>query len=243
MKKLNFYLLALIAMLPLLHSCNQEGTDNNYPEYQAWTTLHVNSIEDYYFVADTGEKIFPGDVSKLSIPYSPFDNGVSKNGDRTIIYFNALPTTMPEFDYNAQLLLSVTDVPSSDVEVISDKASYDKLAEGIITIQDAQSAGNWVDFICQVNPGKKHEISLISPEFDLDPSIIPQDIPLGYKYIEIRLKEVEGTSNNNQILHSFRLNTIKPSTPEEKGFYIRYRTSNSDGGFRYKKVDFLRVKE
>ena len=229
-------------MLPFLQSCNDEGTNSNYPEYQAWTTVHVNSMDDYFFVADTGEKIFPGDVSQLIIPYSPYTNGVSKNGNRTVIYFNALPTKVPGFEYNAQLQMEVVDIPSENITIINDKASYDALADGNITIHNGQSSGNWIDLICEVTSNKKLEISLISPEFALDPSIIPQDIPKGYKYLELRLKELDGKNNSNQTIRSFRLNTIKPSTPEEKGFYVRYRIGDGSSAFRYKKVDYTVVK-
>ena len=107
MKK-QYLLLSLLCLAAFIPACDKDESD--YPSYISFATVAVpaQSSRNYYFVLDDGATVYPSDKDRIMY------NANGKNGNRAVIYYNFLASSVPGFDHNIALY-DVVDITSKEI--------------------------------------------------------------------------------------------------------------------------------
>ena len=112
MKKFKLFLLAAVAVLPVLQSCNDsdvEGADS----MALVTILNPGGLSGtFYFKADNGQTLYPSQFAVPTGGYNPED------GQRAFIYYSLLEEKSQQYDYNIKLY-GISEILTKDVEEMS----------------------------------------------------------------------------------------------------------------------------
>ena len=113
MKKFKLFLLAAVAVLPVLQSCNDsdvEGADS----MALVTILNPGGLSGtFYFKADNGQTLYPSQFAVPTGGYNPED------GQRAFIYYSLLEEKSQQYDYNIKLY-GISEILTKDVEEMND---------------------------------------------------------------------------------------------------------------------------
>lgn len=160
MKKFGLFLIAATAALAFT-SCNDD-TDGDYPRYTPLiTTVRTIGDEagaDYYFQRDNGEKLYPGD--KTRVP-----NYRGKERQRAIIWFNLLKESAPGYDYNIALY-AVDEIFTGKAQVVETAGELEALGTAKTGFKDSGRLFNlskeWLTFyaLYAVRDNSKHTFTL-----------------------------------------------------------------------------------
>mgnify|MGYP000156187054 CR=1 FL=1 len=109
MKKFKLFLLAAVAVLPVLQSCNDsdvEGADS----MALVTILNPGGLSGtFYFKADNGQTLYPSQFAVPTGGYNPED------GQRAFIYYSLLEEKSQQYDYNIKLY-GISEILTKDVD-------------------------------------------------------------------------------------------------------------------------------
>lgn len=232
MKKFTFILLAMVATLPFLNSCNSDAPDN-------WThgefvTVRVSMGTNVYFERDNGETIYPERIDRLPGKY----DGTTKNNCRAVIYYSliekpATDTDLP-YDFYADIF-AIGDLATSDIKTVESAESADSqfgaLPVEVYGYEDLNETnspyiiniiGEYLQFTpaVKVKEFKNSKISLVENKF----ATIPAEAD-GYTYLELRHANADGVDKSQVYkgtLSAFRLGNLNPKDSGSKGFYIKF---------------------
>lgn len=227
MKKFTLILLAAIATLPLLHSCNDsdvEGADSR----ALVTILNPGGIASgFYFKADNGQTFYPSQFAVATGGYNPED------GQRAFIYYSLLDEKSPKYDYNIKLY-GISEILTKDVDEM-DPSNEEEFGEDPVELVALNGDAG---YDCLISAGyftcsfkilgvgsEKHKISLVrsaSADDTEDP---------GYTLLELRHKADDmgtDTPTPKSSMASFKLGAYDPAITEKKGLKIRYKDLNGN---------------
>ena len=235
MKKFKLFLLAAVAVLPLLQSCNDsdvEGADSR----ALVTILNPGGIASgYYFKADNGQTFFPAQYAAATGGYNPED------GQRAFIYYSLLAEKSQKYDFNIKLY-GISEILTKDVESMdaSNEAEFGDDPIALVTLNGGSnydcliSAGYLTcSFSIKAVGSEKHKISLVrsaSADETEDPN---------YTLLELRHKADDmgsDTPTTKSSMASFKLNAYDPAITQKKGLKIRYK--DLDGNLQYALIDY-----
>ncbi|MEG2370843.1 MAG: NigD-like C-terminal domain-containing protein [Alistipes sp.] len=227
MRKFQFIGLALLAIVPLLQSCND--ADGDYPSLAALTTVQVPAgTSDYYFHLDNNKTVYPGDKSRIGA-YDTTD----KDGKRAIVYYSLLDQKKEGFDYNATMY-DIVDVLTKKVEVATTAEEVKPFGNDRINIKQVWISGGWLNilYVLETSGLKSHKISLIENKTATAPAGMPAD----YTYLEFR--QFADGDNVGRLYSNYvcyKLDAYDPAVTGKKGFYIR--VNGLGGNVSYLTVD------
>jgi len=221
-KTLRLALLAAIAALPLLHSCNDsdvEGADSR----ALVTILNPGGIaSNYYFKADNGQTFYPSQFAVSTGNYNPED------GQRAFIYYSVLDEKSQRYDYNIKLY-GISEILTKDVEEM-DASNEEEFGDDPIALVvlggDAGydcliSAGHFTCSFSIMGVGSEtHKISLVRSASADDTE------DTGYTLLELRHKSDDMGSDTPTVkssMASFRLGAYDPAVTQKRGLKIRYK--------------------
>ena len=220
MKKFKLFLLAAVAVLPVLQSCNDsdvEGADS----MALVTILNPGGLSGtFYFKADNGQTLYPSQFAVPTGGYNPED------GQRAFIYYSLLEEKSQQYDYNIKLY-GISEILTKDVEEMneSNEAEFGDEPIELVKLSGEDK------FDCLISAG--HKISLVrsaSADDTEDPD---------YTLLELRHKPDDmgsDTSVARSSMASFKLNSYDPAVTQKKGLKIRYK--DFDGNLRTALIDY-----
>ena len=226
MKKFKLFLLAAVAVLPVLQSCNDsdvEGADS----MALVTILNPGGLSGtFYFKADNGQTLYPSQFAVPTGGYNPED------GQRAFIYYSLLEEKSQQYDYNIKLY-GISEILTKDVEEMND-SNEAEFGDEPIELDCLISAGYFTcSFQIKVTGSEKHKISLVrsaSADDTEDPN---------YPLLELRHKPDDMGSDTpvaRSSMASFKLNSYDPAVTQKKGLKIRYK--DFDGNLRTAQIDY-----
>jgi len=234
MKKFSLILLATVAALPFLHSCNDsdvEGADS----MTLVTILNPGGIASgYYFQTDDGQTLFPSQFAVATGGYNPDD------GQRAFIYYSLLEEKNPLYDRNIKLY-GLTEILTKEVESIDPSNEEEFGNDPIILVKlnndtyDSLISGGYFTctFSIQGVGSEQHKISLVRSDTADDTE------PSGYTTLELRHKADAMGSDSptaKSSMASFKLNAYDPALTGKKGLKIVYK--DFDGNMNYALIDY-----
>lgn len=222
MKKFTLILLAAIATLPLLHSCNDsdvEGADSR----ALVTILNPGGIASgYYFKADNGQTLYPSQFAVATGGYNPED------GQRAFIYYSVLDEKSQQYDYNIKLY-GISEILTKEVEEM-DASNEEEFGDDPIALV---AFGGDAGYDCLISAGyftcsfsimgvgnEKHKISLVRS------ASADETEDTGYTLLELRHKSDDMGSDTPTVkssMASFKLGVYNPAITQKKGLKIRYK--------------------
>lgn len=150
-------------------------------------------------------------------------NANGKNGNRAVIYYNFLASSVPGFDHNIALY-DVVDITSKEIVMADNAGSLLTLGDSPVGIDEARISGDWLDICCyypaqNATSSAENRISLVDNRTVQPPTEMPQ----GYTYLELRLKTNGETSplNIRRSCISYRLGEYGSASTGGKGFTSR----------------------
>ena len=235
MKKFKLFLLAAIAALPLLQSCNDsdvEGADS----MALVTILNPGGLSGtYYFKADNGQTFYPAEFAVATGGYNP------KDGQRAFIYYSLLEGKSQLYDYNIKLY-GISEILTKEVEQM-DASNEEEFGDDPIALV---RINNGEEYDCLISAGyftcsftilgvgnETHKISLVqssSPDETEDSN---------YTLLELRHKAEDmgsDTPSPKSSMASFKLNSYDPALTGKNGLKIRYKDLN--GNLNYALIDY-----
>lgn len=229
MKKMIKVVFCVMSAMLLCVSCNINDNDYDEPQWSSYVTV-ATAGNSFYFVDDSGEKIYPGDVSRIGA----YDTD-GKDGKRAYIFFNYLRDNVDGFSSNIALY-KVIDVLSKDVEVAKTGEDIKEAGDDPLTIDQMKIRGEWLDinFSLFTERYARHKMTLM----DNSMAEPPANMPSGYQYLELR--QNAGDANKYYMGSgnvSYKLNGYHPSVTGKKGLYIRVNTISS--GIGYYIIDYV----
>lgn len=155
MKKIGLLLLAAAAGLGFV-SCADSKADQ--PSRMSFVTVHMWSLDDYYFETDTEKRIWPSDKSRVP-------GYTAKEGQRALIAFNILDTPVPNFDYNIALY-DIANIYTSLAQVVTEAEELEKIKDEAVDFRGGRLQGHWSTMVVRfmANDLSKHRFSLIVNE-------------------------------------------------------------------------------
>ena len=231
MKK-QYLLLSLLCLAAFIPACDKDESD--YPSYISFATVAVpaQSSRNYYFVLDDGATVYPSDKDRIMY------NANGKNGNRAVIYYNFLASSVPGFDHNIALY-DVVDITSKEIVMADNAGSLLTLGDSPVGIDEARSSGDWLDICCyypaqNATSSAENRISLVDNRTVQPPTEMPQ----GYTYLELRLKTNGETSplNIRRSCISYRLGEYGSASTGGKGLYLK--VVPPDGEPTYLQLDY-----
>lgn len=223
MKKIVLLLFAAVAAAGLL-SCNDTKVDQ--PGNLSFVTVHTLMMGDYYFVTDTDKRVYPSDKSRIG-------SYVASDGQRALITFNVLDTSVPGYDYNVAVY-GIANIYSSPARVVADEAELEELKDDAAEFRDGRLLGNWATLVVRyaASDASKHKFSLIvnkvNPAADADADA---------EYLDLELRHDNGGDAQWQLYDSyvsFDMQGLEDELAGKKGIRIRFK-SGSD--IDYVKLD------
>ena len=217
MKKLNFYLIALLATITTtFQSCDNYDDGYSLGDIAVdWATVDVKGAHTYSFVGDTWGSLWP---AASSIPwYNPVD------GQRVIAVFNPLADDFQGYDC-AIKVEGVKEVLTKGVEDLTAENDKEFGNDPVTILQGNMWIGGGylnVVFAQDIPQSKKHRVSLVKPEN----SLFNEDG--NYIHLEYRYNTYNDTTGywvNGAV--SFNLNSLK-ITPQTKGIKVKLNSSKN----------------
>ena len=235
MKKFKLFLLAAVAVLPVLQSCNDsdvEGADS----MALVTILNPGGLSGtFYFKADNGQTLYPSQFAVPTGGYNPED------GQRAFICCSLLEEKSQQYDYNIKLY-GISEILTKDVEEMNE-SNEDEFGDEPIELVKLSgedkfdcliSAGYFTcSFQIKVTGSEKHKISLVRSD-SADNTEGPD-----YTLLELRHKPDDMGSDTpvaRSSMASFKLNSYDPAVTQKKGLKIRYK--DFDGNLRTALIDY-----
>ncbi len=211
MKKLNYLLLGLLAMLgTTFQSCDNNDYYSIGDFAADWATVNVKGAHVYDFTGDRWGKLWPAATDYPG--YSPID------GQRVIVYFNPLYDNYPE-GYDCSIKLTgVREILTKQIEELTAE-NEEEYGNDPVSIFEGNmwiSRGGYLNIIFNQNlPSKvKHRVSLVK-----NTTVTPPED--GYIHLEYRYNTYEDTTGRWIYgAVSFNLNSLD-ITPETKGIKIK----------------------
>ena len=213
MKKFKLFLLAAVAVLPVLQSCNDsdvEGADS----MALVTILNPGGLSGtFYFKADNGQTLYPSQFAVPTGGYNPED------GQRAFIYYSLLEEKSQQYDYNIKLY-GISEILTKDVEEMNDSNEAEFGDEPIELVKLSGedrfdcliSAGYFTcSFQIKVTGSEKHKISLVrsaSADDTEDPAPQTRRHGIGHSRSEIQHGFVQ-----TQLLRSGRHSEERSQNP------------------------------
>lgn len=228
MEKMIKVVFTVMSVMSVCVSCNMDDNDYDEPQWSSYVTVATDD-NSFHFVGDGGEKVYPGDVSRIG----GYDKD-GKNGKRAYIFFNYLSNKVEGYDYNVALY-RVMDILSKEVEVAKTEEDINEAGDDRLIIDYIKIRGEWLDinFSLMTENNAKHKITLL----DNTLAVPPTDMPADYQYVELR--QNAGGAHGQYIglgNVSYKLNGYHPSVTGKKGLYIRVNTVRS--GIEYYKINY-----
>lgn len=170
-------LLCVITLIsiPFLSSCLD---DDKETPFLGIGTIEVIEGNDYYFLLDNGETIFPGDTTSL---YKYQVEG----GKRVIVYFYKINEDVSGYTYNGKIL-HVEDILTKDIIPLTENIA-DSIGDDRVDIQNVWFAGNCLNVEFKIQgtryPDQKHMVNLVRNMMKDRERNIDED---GYEVLEFR---------------------------------------------------------
>lgn len=196
MKKLNWFLLAvLLAVIPALQSCDNDGYSIG-DMGRDWATVRVLSGGTYYLDGDRWGTMW---LAGSDVWYRPVD------GERVVAYFNPLYDNFDGYDRAVKLeLLSL--ILTKEVEELTAANEAEFGNDPVVIWQnDMWISGDYLNVVFQQNrPNKdKHRVSLVRNTTVEDPND-------GYLHLEYRYNSYNDLSGHwGEGAVSFNLNSLE----------------------------------
>ncbi len=212
MKKFKLFLLAAVAVLPVLQSCNDsdvEGADS----MALVTILNPGGLSGtFYFKADNGQTLYPSQFAVPTGGYNPED------GQRAFIYYSLLEEKSQQYDYNIKLY-GISEILTKDVEEMNDSNEAEFGDEPIELVKLSGED----KFDCLISAGYftcSFQIKVTGSEkLRHKPDDMGSDTPVA-----------------RSSMASFKLNSYDPAVTQKKGLKIRYK--DFDGNLRTALIDY-----
>ncbi len=174
MRKFKFLLVSALTVFAL-SACND--SDGDYPVYRPLiTTVHTLGENDYYFLRDNGEKLYPSDKSRVN-GYKATDR------QRAVIWFNLFSEKLPDYNYNIALY-AIQNIYSSAARIITDPKELESLGDAATSILDTRACNltkEWLTLYVgyPVMDNSKHAFTLIHQ---------PSTTEENKEYLEVELR-------------------------------------------------------
>lgn len=207
MKKLNWFLLAMLfALMPVLQSCDDDDDDDNYYSWD-WATVHTTGGGGYYLEGDGWGSIMP---ASTTIPwYNPVD------GQRIVAYFDPLKDNQSKYDV-AVRMKGVREVLTKKVEELTAENDKEFGNDPIVIYEgDMWLGGKYLNLVFQQSVPRleRHRISLVRE------AVTPL-IEDGYVHLVLRYNTYGDQSNYWKLTPvSYNLSEFYPEeTKADAGF-------------------------
>lgn len=228
MKMKKLYLILLAAALlsaPLFYSCSLDN-DSNYgygdgikAKYVALSTIQVIEGQDYYFLSDDEERIFPVDTTHIH-KYDVID------GQRVYVYFDLIDKEATGNDYDARIK-AIQDILTKGVIPITE-ATQDSIGDDRVNFTARWFGGDHLNIAFQVIGSRNHQhmINLVKDENTEDD-----------EYVNLEFRHNAKGDLDNDVLGGI-VSFKKPFTddPTKKGLRIRVNTIYN--GEQFYTIDF-----
>lgn len=238
MKKMRLGWIALVAMMffmPLVQSCD-DFLDSDSPLHDAdkvtiATILSVSDNEDeFYFLLDGGQKLYPGDLSGISRNYKWV------NGQRVFVYCDLLDEKVEGYDYNGKII-HIENILTKGVIPMTEETA-DSIGDNKININYAWYGGEHLNIEFQYlgtrSPSKLHMVNLARDDID------GVHVDESGEYIVLEFRHNAHNDYPEEVLTgivSFRPPFSESETDKPfKGIKLRVNTINE--GVRYTTVSF-----
>lgn len=218
MKKLNLFLLALLAVIGVtIQSCDNNDDGFSIGDIGAdWATVNVKGAHVYDFTGDRWGELWPAATNYPG--YSPID------GQRVIVYFNPLYKNYPK-SYDCSIKLEgVREILTKQIEELTadNEKEYGNDPVDILKGNMWISRGGYLNIIFKQNlPATlKHRVSLVK-----NTTITP--VEDGYIHLEYRYNTYDDTTGywgNSAV--SYNLNSLD-ITSETKGIKVKINSATN----------------
>lgn len=226
MKKIGLFLFTALVSL-LFASCKEKEYDG--PDSAYVVTVRTMPVgTDYYFEADTGQTIFPGDKSRIGA-YEATD------GQRAVITFKTLPQ-ISGYNLNAQLY-SISNIYTGAARIIADDEELAALADDPVQLYPAGSylTRKYLTLyvVYPVFDNSKHRFELIVNEAKptaSDPN-----------YLDMELRHDKGGETGNtyrETYISFNIEALAAQLTGKDGISLRVKEGNNDQSVKTYRIDF-----
>ena len=232
MKTLKLILFVALIAVPFLHSCDDD--QGSYPDYASMCTVKVIDDNNYYFQLDNDDTVYPLDKSNIPYYSTKNDDGESKDGKRTIIYYSKLDTKTEPYTNDIALYYGVIDILTKPIDVATTELELAEYGDDPIVIENGWTDNGWLNILFVINQGgyKSHRISMV----DNKTISAPEDMPEGYQYLELRHDDFNDLGVYRDGYVSYKLSDeYNPEVTNKKGFYIK--VSNFNGDVKYVTID------
>lgn len=243
---------ALLAMTVSFTSCfnddynepyNPYDPSNTEAKYAAFVTVRNDSTDStqYWFEYDFGAK-YKAVKNLIADNYSPLNSDHSKkDGNRAYITYNDAEGSTA--DTKMVSLVSVTDLPTEEVSVVTSNANAAKLGNFRMYVNQVNLSkdGKWLDLIVELqsrdatNDIVAHKVNLI--ENTDDPDSLKHT--KGNHYLELHHNtggvDNENTANYIMTYVSFRLPDDMNVTKDYGTLVIKFR--DKEGADRYLRIN------
>ncbi|MFA7034095.1 MAG: NigD-like C-terminal domain-containing protein [Bacteroidales bacterium] len=132
MKRIKYLLLLVIILIPAIQSCTMYQ-----PESVALVTMKTTGTNDYYFVLDGGKTMYASERVSYATSITPVD------GQRAIIYFTMLSTSISGYDYNVKLY-NIGELLTKKIVTLDDPA-LDTLGQDKINLTSINISGGYIN--------------------------------------------------------------------------------------------------
>ena len=238
MKKFGLFLIAAMAVIAFT-SCNDDS-DGDYPRYSLITTVCTSDGGDYYFLRDNGEKLYPGDKTRLP-GYKPDP----EKTQRTIVWFNLLTDAPAGYDYNIALY-GVDNIFTGTSKIVDTQEQLDELGSEQTGYREDtfNLTKEWLTFyaLYPVSDNSKHNFTVIvnNVEDDSEPESAQE---AGSDYLKLELRHSAGGDTQGYthgFYLSFDLTPLAEQLEGKKGVILHIETR--ENGPRNVKLDLPQEK-
>lgn len=232
MKKFNWLLgFLLLALVPVLQSCDDEDGYSIGDFAWDWATVHTTGGGGYYLEGDRWGSIDP---VTTSIPwFRPVD------GERVVAFFNPLADTSEGVQVKME---GIQEVLTKEVEDMTAENEEEFGNDPIVIYEgDMWLGGRYLNLIFEQKLPRveKHRISLVQNKIEEITPLIAEDAPEldedGYIHLELRyntygdVTRYEGWGRVSYSLEKF-YPTEKDAEPEMKGFKVTINSKENGPG-------------
>lgn len=167
MKKMKFGWITLVAVMifmPVVQSCDDFfDSDNPLQDAEKVTIATILPVSDdenedeFYFLLDGGQKLYPGDLSSISRNYKWV------NGQRAFVYCDLLDEKIEGYDYNGKII-HIENILTKGVIPMTEETA-DSIGDNKINVNYAGYGGDHLNiefqFLGTRNPSKLHMVNLV----------------------------------------------------------------------------------
>lgn len=213
-KLLGLSLAGILALSPVLESCDWNN-DDDQANSMALVTVKVNTDKTIWGLTDENDKIYFNPSSGIITSYKATD------GQRAIIYFNALSEKISGYDYNADVR-GIQDILTKEIKKVT-TAAQDTLGDDAVNIVKAWIGGGYLNV--QLNFYTSGTVTHVINVEDNQLNASAEEKDDNYVNLELRHNKNKDPYDRGTLATAyvcFKLGDYNPATLGKKGINLRY---------------------